>query len=145
MDADVSKALSGCLQVVHEMFYALDTSDYERLMHLFEPDGSLLRQGELLKGRQNITLAMQKRSTTQRIRHVISNGFIESQALDLTHLVAYMTVYRFDDGAVHTGPVAISRAFRISVVHAAMRPVEKTWQIAAMTFTPEFEFMTDSP
>ena len=133
------------MQVVHEMFYALDTSDYERLVHLFEPDGSLLRQGELLKGRQHITRAMQKRSTTQRIRHVISNGFIESQASDLTHLVAYMTAYRFDDGAVHTGPVVISRAFRISVVHAAMRPVENTWQIAAMTFTPEFEFTTDSP
>lgn len=145
MTADMSKALSGCMQVVHEMFYALDTSDYERLVHLFEPDGSLLRQGELLTGRQHIIQAMQKRSTTQRIRHVISNGFIESRASDLAHLVAYMTAYRFDDGSVHTGPVVISRAFRISVVHAAMRPVENTWQIAAMTFTPEFEFATDSP
>ena len=144
MAVDASTTLSGCMQVVHEMFYALDISDYERLVCLFEPEGSLLRQGEYLKGRLHIMQAMKKRSPTQRTRHVISNGFIESHSLGLTHLVAYMTTYRFDDGSAPTGHVAISGPFRMSIVHAAMRPINDEWQIAAMTFTPEFDFTKDS-
>ncbi len=144
MTAEVDLALSGCTQVMHEMFHALDTANYERLVNTFEPDGTLLRQGELLQGRNQIMNAMQKRSTTQRIRHVISNTFIDSQAAGLMHLVAYMTAYRFDDGTLHTGPVAISRPFRMSIVHASMRPQDDSWQIAAMTFTPEFDFASDA-
>ncbi len=144
MTAEVDLALSGCTQVMHEMFHALDTANYERLVKTFEPDGTLLRQGELLQGRNQIMNAMQKRSTTQRIRHVISNTFIDSQAAGLMHLVAYMTAYRFDDGTLHTGPVAISRPFRMSIVHASMRPQDDSWQIAAMTFTPEFDFASDA-
>ena len=144
MTSDTSTVLSGCMQVVHEMFYALDISDYERLVCLFEPDGSLLRQGEYLKGRPHIMQAMKKRSPTQRTRHVISNGFIETRSSGLTHLVAYMTAYRFDDGSAHTGPVAISSPFRMSIVHAAMRLKGDEWQISAMTFTPEFDFTRDS-
>ena len=144
MTAEVDLALSGCTQVMHEMFHALDTANYERLVKTFVPDGTLLRQGELLQGRNQIMNAMQKRSTTQRIRHVISNTFIDSQAAGLMHLVAYMTAYRFDDGTLHTGPVAISRPFRMSIVHASMRPQDDSWQIAAMTFTPEFDFASDA-
>ena len=144
MTENIGTVLSGCMQVVHEMFYALDVSDYARLVSLFEPDGSLLRQGELLKGRQDITQAMNKRSATQRTRHVISNGFVESHASGLQHLVAYMTAYRFDDGALHEGSVAISRPLRISIVHASMVQTENSWRIARMTFTPEFEFVSDA-
>ena len=145
MTEDMGTVLSGCMQVVHEMFHALDVSDYPRLVSLFEPEGSLLRQGELLKSRSQIMQAMQKRSVTQRTRHVISNGFIASRALGRTHLVAYMTAYRFDDGTAHTGPVAISSPFRLSIVHAAMRLNEDKWQIETMTFTPEFDFLTATP
>lgn len=144
MAGDVGTVLSGCMQVIHEMFYALDNSDYQRLVSLFEPHASLLRQGELLKGRQHILQAMKKRAATQRTRHVISNGFIESHAPGFQHLVAYMTAYRFDDGTPHEGPVAISRPFRISIVHATMVQVGSAWQIKEMTFTPEFEFVSDA-
>ena len=144
MTETMGTVLSGCMQVVHEMFYALDVSDYARLVSLFEPDGSLLRQGEFLKGRPQIMQAMNKRSATQRTRHVISNGFIESCDSGCTRLVAYMTAYRFDDGTARTGPVAINRPFRMSIVHAAMRLKEDKWQIEAMTFTPEFDFVKDA-
>jgi hypothetical protein len=144
MTEDVGTVLSGCMQVVHEMFYALDVSDYQRLVCLFEADGSLLRQGELLQGRQHIMQAMKKRSATQRTRHVISNGFIEPHASGFQHLVAHMTAYRFDDGALHDGSIAISRPLRMSIVHATMVQIESAWQIAEMTFTPEFEFVSDA-
>ena len=136
-------ALPGCMQVTHQMFNFLDESKYEELVALFAPNGTLFRQGELLVGPDQILLAMSKRSTTQRIRHVISNAFIESQLEDVTRLVAYMTVYRFDDGVMHKGPVEISRPFRMSIVRAAMQQTGGAWKIIEMTFTPEFEFASD--
>ena len=138
-------ALPGCMQVTHQMFNFLDESKYEQLVALFAPNGTLFRQGELLVGHDQILLAMSKRSTTQRIRHVISNAFIESQLQDVTRLVAYMTVYRFDDGVLHKGPAEISRPFRMSVVRAAMRQTGSSWKIVEMTFTTEFEFVSDAP
>lgn len=144
MTVDAATALPGCMQVTHQLFYFLDESRYEDLVALFTPGGTLHRQGELLVGSQAIMRAMSKRSTTQRIRHVISNGFIESQSSDQVHLVAYMVAYRFDDGAQHAGPVDISRPLRLSVVRAAMRQTDGGWKIEAMTFTPEFEFISDA-
>ena len=143
MTLDLSLELSGCMQTTYQMFYCLDESRYDHLVALFLPAGTLYRQGELLTGRDQIMQAMTKRSTTQRIRHVISNLFIESQSLGLTHVVAYMTAYRFDDGTLHEGMVAISRPFRMSIVRALMTPIDNIWKIAAMTFTPEFEFAND--
>lgn len=57
---------------------------------------------------------------------------------------AYLVAYRFDDGALHTGPVEISRPFRMSVVRAAMRQTDSAWKIAGMTLTPGFDFVSDT-
>lgn len=91
-----------------------------------------------------IIQAMQKRQATQRIRHVISNGFIPSQTEALVHCVAYMVAYRFDDGSVRKGPVEISRPLRMSVVRSALRQTQGEWKIGEMSFTPEFEFVRDA-
>ena len=144
MTPDTSTALFACTQVTHQMFYFLDESRYEPLVALFSENGTLFRQGELLVGRDKIMQAMLKRSTTQRIRHVISNTLIESQSPGLANVVAYMMAYRFDDGAPHIGAVEINRPFRMSIVRATMRQTQNAWQITEMTFTPEFDFVSES-
>lgn len=144
MTIDASLVLSGCMQTTHEMFYCLDESRYAQLVELFMPTGTLHRQGELLTGHGQIMQAMVKRSSTQRIRHVISNGFIESQTAGLVHVVAYMTAYRFDDGTPRSGPVEISRPFRMSIVRASLQQTDSTWKIASMAFSTEFEFTGDT-
>lgn len=144
MTIDASLVLSGCMQTTHEMFYCLDESRYEQLVDLFLPHGTLHRQGELLRGHAQIMQAMKKRSSTQRIRHVISNGFIESQTSGLAHVVAYMTAYRFDDGTLRSGPVEINRPFRMSIVRTTLQAAGNTWKIASMAFSTEFEFTGDT-
>ena len=144
MTVNIGLALSGCLQTTHQMFYCLDEARYDQLVGLFLPEGTLYRQGELLTGPDQIMQAMLKRPATQRTRHVISNLFIESQSSGLTHVVAYMTAYRFDDGTFHEGSVAISRPLKMSIVRAALAQTENSWRIATMTFTPEFEFVSDA-
>lgn len=144
MTIDASLVLSGCMQTTHEMFYCLDESRYAQLVDLFLPHGTLHRQGELLSGHAQIMQAMKKRSSTQRIRHVISNGFIESQTSGLAHVVAYMTAYRFDDGTLRSGPVEINRPFRMSIVRTTLQAAGNTWKIASMAFSTEFEFTGDT-
>jgi SnoaL-like domain len=141
---EASTVLPACTQVVHQLFYFLDQFRYQELAALFTPGGTLLRQGQLLVGREGIVEALSKRSTTQRIRHLISNAFIESQSAERVYLVAYMVAYQFDNGMPTSGPAHISRPFRMSIVRAAMSQTGSTWEIAEMTFTTEFNFGADT-
>jgi hypothetical protein len=145
MTTNVGALLPECTQLIHQLFYFLDQSNYEPLVALFETQGILHRQGETLTGPTQIMQAMTKRPSTQRIRHVVSNSFVESQSAGLVHVAAYMVAYRFDDGSARTGPLTISRPFRMSVVRAALRQAQGTWKIAEMSFTTEFEFAGDTP
>jgi hypothetical protein len=144
MTAKIALPLPCCTQLIHQLFYYLDESRYGQLVSLFEEKGIWHRQGEMLTGHEQILRAMAKRPTTQRIRHVITNAFIESSTDGLTDIVAYMTAYRFDDATLRTGPVEISRPFRLSVVRATLRNSEDAWKIAEMRLTPEFEFIAET-
>ena len=55
-----------------------------------------------------------------------------------------MTAYRFDNGNHQTGPVTISRPFRLSVVHAKLEVSDGRWRVADLDLVPEFEFAADS-
>ena len=136
--------LPECTQLIHQLFYFLDQSDYERLVAMFSEIGILHRQGEVLHGSAQIMQAMCKRSETQQIRHVISNVFIESQTEAQVHVVAYMVAYRFDNGSVQTGPADISRPFRMSVVRATLQETQEVLKIAEMSFTTQFNFVSDA-
>lgn len=144
MTTPAGALLPECTQLIHQLFYFLDQSDYERLVALFRENGILQRQGEVLHGPAQIMQAMKKRSTTQQIRHVISNVFIESQSAAQVHVVAYMVAYRFDDGSVRTGPADICRPFRMSVVRATLQETQETLKIADMLFTTQFNFASDA-
>ena len=140
MATETAQCLPACTQILHQLFYFLDESRYDELVSLFEKNGVWHRQGEVLSGHGRILGAMEKRPATQRIRHVITNSFIESEDNGMVHAVAYMVAYRFDDGTVHTGPVTISQPFRLSVVRMAVRQTQGVWQIAELSLKPEFEF-----
>lgn len=120
------------MQVTQRLFYFLDKSKYEDLV---AQNGSL--DGQIMQ-------AMSRSSTRQRIHHVITNRFMESQSLDLAPLVAYTVADRFDHRAIHFGPVEISRPSRVQVVRAVMRPTDCAWKIAEITFTPEFGYLSDT-
>ncbi|KAF3997013.1 nuclear transport factor 2 family protein [Glaciimonas immobilis] len=141
MTTDAIQTLPGCIQLTHQLFYFLDESKYDALVALFEREGKWHRQGEVLAGHAQIMHAMSKRPTTQRIRHVITNSFIESQSQDMVHLVAYMVAYRFDDGSLHVGPIEITQPSHLSLVRVAMRQTDGDWKIAELTLTPEFKFV----
>lgn len=139
--APEATTLLQCMQLMHQLFYFLDQSNYRDLASLFAPNGIWHRQGERLAGPAQIVQALLKRSATQRIRHLISNQFIESQSRDQLQMVAYLTAYRFDDGTLHAGPVEISRPFLLSLLRASLCQVDGAWRVSEMTLTREFEFV----
>ena len=144
MTFNVVSGLPSCMQLLHQLFYFLDESSDEPLLALFAAEGIWHRQGVRLVGREQIRRALSARSKTQRIRHVISNGFIESQTQGLIQFVAYMTAYRFDDGVLRTGPLEISRPLRLSVVRAAIRQSDNGFEFDALSITAEFDFVSEA-
>lgn len=137
--------LPECTQAIHRLFFALDRSDHETIVGLFAPDATWFRQGTTLRGHHAIRAALDKRSATQRVRHLVANGFIESQSDAAVRFAAYMIAYRFDDGSVHDGPVPISRPLRLSTLHAELVECDGMLRIADLQLLPEFEFVPEGP
>ena len=129
-----------CQQLLHHFFYCLDESDYDGLLALFEPDGVWHRQGVALRGHEAMREAMQSRSATQRIRHVLSNVLVHSHDNHATEVGGYMVVYRFDNGEPQHGVVTIDAASQVYSVRATIRIVGHIATLEALTITPEFRF-----
>lgn len=126
--------------VILQIFDHLDERRYGALLSLMTPDAVWVRQGIHLRGHAQIRAALEERSPTQRIRHLITNLLQragDGQHAEFSH---YMTALRHDDGEVHRGPVRIAGAFRMSVVNTMLVCTGGTWQIAAQTIAAEFEF-----
>jgi SnoaL-like domain len=127
-------------QITHRFFYFLDERRYEDLLALMREDAVWHRQGKVLKGRAAILAALEERSRTQRIRHVITNVFLDKEDEKTASLIAYMTAYRFDNGSVTTGSVTIDGPFRFLLVRTQFVREAGKWRIAEQAATPEFEF-----
>lgn len=129
-----------CQQLLHRFFHCLDQSDYDGLLALFDPDGVWHRQGVALRGHAAMAQAMQARSTTQRIRHVLSNVLVHQHDDHIAEVGGYMTVYRFDNGQPQPGLVAIDGPSQLYAVQATIRLAADDATLVALTLTPEFRF-----
>lgn len=126
-------------QVLHAFFHALDERQYGFMLECFEPDGRWLRQGRWLQGRDAIGQALEARPLDQRIRHVITNSFVQEAGRDVARVQAYMTAYRHagvasGEAAVIKGPLRFNRVGTLFRRHA------DAWLIAEQQLVTEFEF-----
>lgn len=128
------------VQALHFFFYCLDERRYDDLVALFTENGVWNRQGERLQGHASIRRALDARSPTQRIRHVLTNVFVAGRSDGLVTLKAYMTAYRHDDGTPTVEPPRIAGPLRMSLLSTTFEQAGDGWLIAEQTLTPEFEF-----
>ena len=96
-----------CAQVLTRFFNYFDQWRYEDMADLFAEDGVWHRQGRALAGRAAILAALAERSTTQRVRHVVTNLQIDVVDPDTAASLLYVTAYRHDSGAKQTEPPRI--------------------------------------
>ncbi|MCZ8383827.1 nuclear transport factor 2 family protein [Achromobacter xylosoxidans] len=66
-------AKAACEAVVLAFFHALDTRRHEAAASLIAPDGTWLRQGQLLTGPREVLAALEARPPQRTTCHVITN------------------------------------------------------------------------
>ncbi|MFY3284964.1 nuclear transport factor 2 family protein [Achromobacter xylosoxidans] len=66
-------AKAACEAVVLAFFHALDTRRHEAAASLIAPDGTWLRQGQLLAGPREVLAALEARPPQRTTCHVITN------------------------------------------------------------------------
>jgi hypothetical protein len=127
-------------QLTNRFFWYLDEFRYEELVALMHEDATWHRQGKVLGGRAQILAALAERPRTQRIRHVVTNGFIDRIEGDTAHYIAYMIGYRADEGVVKPAPQTIDGPLRMLLIKSRFERRDGRWLFAEQIAAPEFEF-----
>jgi len=129
-----------CAQVLTRFFNYFDQWRYQDMADLFAADGVWHRQGQALAGRAAILAALAERSTTQRVRHVVTNLQIDVLAADTAASLLYVTAYRHDSGAKQVDAPRIRAPYLLLVVPGRLRKAEAGWRIMRLEMNREFEF-----
>jgi SnoaL-like domain len=129
-----------CAQVLTRFFNYFDQWRYQDMADLFADDGVWHRRGQALAGRAAILAALAKRSTTQRVRHVVTNLQIDVIDADSATSLLYVTAYRHDSGAKQPSPPRIRAPYLLLVVPGRLRRTDTGWKIVHMEMNREFEF-----
>ena len=129
-------------QLLNQFFYCLDEFQYETLIALMEQDALWHRQGKIQRGAAESLAALEQRSRTQQIRHVITNIQVTELSTSEARSVAYMTVYKHDDGVMAPGPRNIQGTSGFLLVSTHFRRHGDRWLVAEMKAVPEFQFTT---
>ena len=129
-----------CTQLLYRFYYYLDEFRYRDVAELFVADGVWHRAGQALQGRDQIIAALERRSTTQRVRHVVTNLLIEAGDDATAQIVFYLTAYQHDAGIRSEAPAKIGGPSLLLVVTATLVKAAAGWRIARQTTKREFEF-----
>jgi hypothetical protein len=137
---DIRRAIAwDCADIINRFFTRLDERDYAGMQELVSPDLSWLRQGKLLRGRDDLMRALQARSPTYVIRHIVSNAVFDAQSVDRAEGGFYLTVVRYDDGRPVEGPAPLAGIALVSVYKARFALLAEGWRIAALSSTVAFD------
>nr|MBF0684800.1 nuclear transport factor 2 family protein [Pseudomonas sp.] len=135
---DIHPVLS---QLTHQFFWHLDEFEYEQLVNLMEPDARWHRQGRVLAGHEDILSALRERSSTQKIRHVITNIQLTEASRHEAKVVAYMTAYKHDSGVETALPREIKAPGSFLLVRTHFRHDGSRWLVAEQAADREFVFV----
>jgi hypothetical protein len=94
----------------------------------------------VLKGRAAMAAALEARSTTYIIRHVMTNFLITQVSGDVAEAVSYITAYANDNGRRPEKPVMIQAPMSILVASAKFRYSPAGVRLIELDLKPEFVF-----
>src|SRR5262249_1989469 len=105
MNRDAARAIEwDCAQLLIRFFNEFDAWRYREMVKLFAPEGVGHREGGAVGGPVAILAALEQRSTTQTVRHVVTN--VEVTALDEDPAKSLLSArpYQHDAGGGATAP-----------------------------------------
>ena len=95
MTRDEARAIEwDCAQILIRFFNEFDGWRYREMVALFAPDGVWHRQGRALRGAEAILAVLAQRSTTQTVRHVVTNVQVTALDADTAKSLLYVTAYQ---------------------------------------------------
>lgn len=89
-------AEAACEAVVLAFFHALDTRRHEAAAALMAPDGTWLRQGQLLTGPREVLAALEARAPQRTTCHVITNLRLLEHSGSQARVGYFLTAYDSD-------------------------------------------------
>jgi SnoaL-like protein len=131
-----------CAQILIRFFNEFDAWRYRAMVQLFAPDGVWHRQGRALKGADAILAVLEQRSTTQIVRHVVTNVQVTVLDANTARSLLYVTAYQHDTGEPAPAPPVIRSPSLLLEVPGELVRTEDGWRISSLTMTRVFEFQT---
>ena len=124
-----------CERVLIRLFHCLDARDYEGVAACFTEDSLWLRQGKELRGPAQVLKALQQRTPTIHVHHLLTN--IEVRLTDPTRArsIAYMTVYRSDTGKAPVFPIEVPGPELVAVCSGELRRAGDQWRVTRLANT----------
>jgi hypothetical protein len=140
LSREVTRAIEwDCTQLLTRFFNAFDAWRYDDMVAAFAPQGVWHRAGKALTGGA-ILEALNARSRTQTVRHVVTNIEVDVTDAAAADFVLYVTAYMHDSGTKAMTPAKISSPYLLLVVPGRLVRVGEDWKIASMQMNREFEF-----
>lgn len=141
MTRDQARAIEwDCAQILVRFFNEFDAWRYREMVKLLAPDGVWHRQGRALKGADAILAVLEQRSTTQTVRHVVTNVEVTALDADRAKSLLYVTAYQHDTGEKAAAVPVIRSPSLLLVVPGELVRTQDGWKISSLTMTRVFEF-----
>lgn len=141
MDDAIRRSIEwDCSRLILAFYDRFDNWDYEAMAAMFAEEGAWLRAGKRLVGRQAIVDEMAVRSTTQTIRHMVTNLIVDVEDRQRARASCYLTAWRYDDGRPRSGPPTIRSPALLAVVTATLERRGECWRIVHKETRREFLF-----
>lgn len=127
-----------CISTVIRFFGALDNNAYEDMMAMMSTDAQWHRQGEILRPGQAMLDALNRRSPTRTVIHVLTNLDARERGEGQIVVTGYSTAFQFDDGQHRSAPLPLDAPSSISAVHVKLKQVSAVWKLALSKSRPLF-------
>lgn len=121
-----------CNNQVLRFFRYLDERHYDALAALLASDAVWHRQGRILRGPAEVQAALEQRSVTMRIAHIIANLMVDELDADHCIMRAYMLVIRHEPGRDQNGPSPMEGIESVRTMHIRLERTDAQWLITEL-------------
>ena len=121
-----------CERLLVRLFHCLDARDYEGVAACFAEDSLWLRQGKELRGPKQVLQALQQRTATIHVHHILASIDVRLTNANQAKSTAYMLVYRSDSGKPPQFPIKAAGPELGAVCTGELRRAGDDWRVTRL-------------
>ena len=127
-----------CIRLSTAFYRALDENLDRKVLAYFSANGIWHRAGKPVKAGEELATALNKRSATRRVRHVLTNVMVDCESTVNAKVFAYLTVYESDSGVAVQGPMDMPTPKMLGRIEMALAQEVGEWKITELRTLPDF-------